>query len=71
MCCRSWLREAQLGVTAADEAAPLLENPLRNGTLLGNLAGSLSCCFFGALLDIPIITSQNKCLPADTQLDHV
>lgn len=38
-CCRSWLREARLGVTSADEAAPLLQNPLRNGVLLCDLAG--------------------------------
>ena len=43
-CCRSWLREAQLGVTSADEAAPLLQNPLRNGLLLCDLAGIACLC---------------------------
>lgn len=38
-CCRSWLRKARLGITAADEAASLLQNPLRNGVLLCDLAG--------------------------------
>ena len=55
-CCRSWLREAGLGVSSADEAAPLLENPVRNGVLLCNLAGSqpfasgCTCCYAQHLL---------------------
>lgn len=46
-CCRSWLRDARSGVTSADEAAPLLQNPLRNGVLLCDLAGNACtrrCC---------------------------
>ena len=71
-CWRSWLREAQLGVTAADEAAPLLENPLRNGTLLCDLAGSLFCCFFEPRTSIvwsqhSIVMSRNKCMLAYTR----
>lgn len=41
--CRSWLGDARLGVTSADEDAPLLENPLRNGILLCDLAGRMYC----------------------------
>lgn len=40
MCiCRQWLQELELGLTAAEESAPLLDNQLRNGVLLCDLAG--------------------------------
>lgn len=37
--CRQWLQELSLGLTAAEESAPLLDNQLRNGVLLCDLAG--------------------------------
>ena len=38
---RDWLRSLRLEVSEAEEAAPLLQNPLRNGTLLRDLARTL------------------------------
>ncbi|DBA67288.1 TPA: hypothetical protein ACH3X2_001593 [Trebouxia sp. C0005] len=38
---RSWLREAGLAVLPPDERATLMDNPLRNGLLLCDLAGAL------------------------------
>ncbi|KAL0055424.1 hypothetical protein WJX82_000300 [Trebouxia sp. C0006] len=38
---RSWLREAGLAVLVPDERAALMDNPLRNGLLLCDLAGAL------------------------------
>ncbi len=40
--CRSWLREAGLAVLVPDERAALMDNPLRNGLLLCDLAGQLA-----------------------------
>ncbi|KAL0028514.1 hypothetical protein WJX77_011256 [Trebouxia sp. C0004] len=38
---RSWLREAGLAVLVPDERAALMDNPVRNGLLLCDLAGAL------------------------------
>lgn len=40
--CRQWLQELSLGLTASEESASLLENQLRNGVLLCDLAGTAS-----------------------------
>ena len=37
--CRQWLQELSLALTAAQETSSLLQNPLRNGVLLCDLAG--------------------------------
>lgn len=59
--CRQWLQELSLGLTASEESAPLLDNQLRNGVLLCDLAGVDRFCLPAAMLyllcRLPIVNS--------------
>ena len=63
--CRSWLREAGLAVLAPDETAALMDNPLRNGLLLCDLAGQLATHTHSALASL-LVTHMYLHYPGDT-----